>query len=87
MAATKKSNRKNSPRRRKQRDRAQLKPQDWTLGLSVVHPQAAGIDVGNAEHYVAIPPHLDAEPVRSFGCFTSELKRWRTGWSRTASNR
>ena len=64
-----------SRRGRKQQDRAQLKPQDRTLGLSVVHPQAAGIDVGNAEHYVAIPPHLDAEPVRMFGCFTADLHR------------
>ena len=58
---------------------AKLKPQDATLGLEVVHPQAAGIDVGNAEHWVAVPPHLDAEPVRRFGCFTAELvtmARW-----------
>ena len=41
---------------RKQHHRANLKPQDWTLGLSVVHPKAAGIDVGNEEHYVAVPP-------------------------------
>ncbi|MGH9557124.1 MAG: IS110 family transposase [Terriglobales bacterium] len=60
--------------RGRQRDRrAKLKPQDWTLGLEVVHPKAAGIDVGNSEHYVAIPPSLDAEPVRRFGCFTAEL--------------
>lgn len=64
-----------TPRRgRKQNRRAKLKPQDWTLGLSVVHPKAAGIDVGNAEHYVAVPPHLDREPVRMFGCFTADLK-------------
>src|SRR5208282_4378316 len=58
---------------RKQHHRAQLKPQDWTLGLSVVHPKAAGIDVGNEEHYVAVPPNLDEEPVRVFGCFTVDL--------------
>ena len=63
-----------SRRGRKQQNRAKLKPQDWTLGLSVVHPRAAGIDVGNAEHYVAVPPSVDAEPVRTFGCFTEDLK-------------
>lgn len=63
-----------SRRGRKQQDRAKLKPQDGTLGLSVVHPNAAGIDVGNQEHYVAIPPHLGTEPVRVFGCFTADLK-------------
>jgi transposase len=56
------------------RDRAKLKPQDGTLGLEVVHPKAAGIDVGNAEHWVAVPPQLDPAPVRSFGCFTADLK-------------
>lgn len=50
-----------------------LKPQDRTLGLSVVHPKAAGIDVGNEEHYVAVAPSFDPEPVRRFGCFTQDL--------------
>jgi transposase len=63
-----------SRRGRKPHHRAKLKPQDWTLGLSVVHPHAAGIDVGNQQHYVAVPPHLDQEPVRTFGCFTADLK-------------
>jgi transposase len=73
MAKTRKST--SSRRGRKQQDRAKLKPQDRTLGLSVVHPKAAGIDVGNEEHYVAVPPHLDAEPVRTFGCFTAGLNK------------
>jgi transposase len=59
--------------RSKQKKRAKLKSQDWTLGLEVVHPKAAGIDVGSAEHWVAVPPHMDAEPVRQFGCFTADL--------------
>jgi transposase len=73
MAEIKKST--SSRRGRRHKDRAQLKPQDGTLGLSVVHPKAAGIDVGNQEHYVAIPPHLDEEPVRMFACFTADLNR------------
>jgi transposase len=72
MATRKKST--SSRRGRKHKDRAPLKPHDATLGLAVVHPQAAGIDVGNAEHYVAVPPHLDAQTVRVFGCFTADLK-------------
>ena len=38
----------------------------WTdnPGLDVMHPDAAGIDVGNSEHYVAIAPDKSAEPVR-----------------------
>src|SRR5215207_1084749 len=44
-------------------------------GLDVVHPKAAGIDVGNSCHYVAVSPKLDKQPVREFGCFTQDLKR------------
>lgn len=45
------------------------------LNLHMVHPDAAGIDIGNAVHYVAVPQDRDAEPVRSFGCFTEDLKK------------
>jgi hypothetical protein len=41
----------------------------------VVHRHAAGIDVGNEEHYVAIAPHQDEMPVQRLGCFTAELMR------------
>lgn len=68
-----KAQKSRSKPRAKQNHRAQLKPQDCTLGLNVVHPKAAGIDVGNEEHWVAIPPGLDTEPVRCFGCFTRDL--------------
>ena len=42
-------------------------------GLEVMHPNAAGIDVGNSAHYVAVRPDRDAEPVRRFDCFTADL--------------
>jgi transposase len=41
----------------------------------VVHPNAAGIDVGSQVHTVAVPADRDAEPVRSFGVFTADLRR------------
>jgi hypothetical protein len=44
-------------------------------GLEVVHPNAAGIDIGNASHYVAVRPDRDPEPVRRFECFTADLYR------------
>ena len=69
-----KAQKSRSKSRAKQNHRAKLKPQDCTLGLQVVHPKAAGIDVGNEEHWVAVPPDLDPEPVQSFGCFTRELE-------------
>ena len=51
---------------------------DWKA-LEVVHPDAAGIDVGGSEHWVAVSPDRDPEPVRRFGCFTADLRemaRW-----------
>jgi transposase len=44
-------------------------------GLEVVHRDAAGIDIGSEEHYVAVGPDRDAEPVRRLGCFTEDLQR------------
>src|SRR5262252_1325140 len=75
--------RKSTSRSRgKQNGRAKLKSQDGALGLQIVHPRAAGIDVGNDEHWVAISPELDPYPVRSFGCFTRDLEamaQWLVG--------
>src|SRR5689334_6886904 len=48
---------------------------EWDEGLSALNRNAAGIDVGNAEHYVAVPAGRDPEPVRTFGSFTADLHR------------
>jgi hypothetical protein len=42
--------------------------------VEIVHPDAAGIDVGGSEHWVAVSPDRDPEPVRRFGCFTADLR-------------
>ena len=42
-------------------------------GLEIVHRDAAGIDIGNASHFVAVPADRDAEPVREFGSWTGAL--------------
>jgi transposase len=60
---------------RKQRREMMRKMQNADLSLEVVHPDAAGIDIGNESHYVAVPPSRDPQPVRCFGCVTAELKR------------
>jgi transposase len=44
-------------------------------GLAVVNPDAAGIDIGNRSHFVAVPPGRDAESIREFGCWTADLQR------------
>ncbi|MEO6061713.1 MAG: IS110 family transposase [Thermoflexales bacterium] len=42
-------------------------------GLRVIHPDAAGIDIGATSHYVAVPPDRAAEPVRCLGTHTADL--------------
>jgi len=59
---------------RKQRRETMRKMESQDLSLEVVHPDAAGIDIGNEFHYVAVPPSRDGQPVRRFGCTTAELK-------------
>lgn len=59
---------------RKQRRETMRKIQTEDLSLEVVHPNAAGIDIGNELHYVAVPPSRDSQPVGRFGCTTAELK-------------
>lgn len=44
-------------------------------GLTLTHPNAAGIDIGSASHYVAVPPDRDDEPVREFPSFTADRHR------------
>ena len=43
--------------------------------LPVIEPNAAGIDVGATEIFVAVPADRDAEPVRCFPTFTIDLER------------
>ena len=62
-------------RNRKERKEWVRRLQSGDPGLEVVHPQSAGIDVGNSAHYVAVRPNRDPEPVRRFECFTADLHR------------
>ena len=70
MAAT-----RTSQLNRKQRKELARRLQSADSGLDVVHPNAAGIDVGNSTHYVAVRPDRDPNPVRQFDCFTADLHR------------
>lgn len=45
-----------------------------SLSLECIEPDAAGIDVGATEIYVAVAPDRDAEPVRHFHTFTADLR-------------
>lgn len=52
-------------------DRTKSKP----TGLPIIHPCAAGIDIGSRFHVVAVSPDLCDEPVQTFQAFTHDLQR------------
>lgn len=60
-----KAGQKHSHRRRRKRAEVQDRP--------VLEPNAAGIDIGAREMYVAVPPDRDEHPVRVYDTFTVDL--------------
>lgn len=54
---------------------AQRKRPTTQSAITLTHPNAAGIDIGSAAHFVAVPPDRDDEPVREFASFTTDLHR------------
>jgi transposase len=62
-------------RNRKERKELARRLRSEDPGLEVIHPHAAGVDVGNSAHYVAVRPDRDSQPVRRFECFTADLHR------------
>lgn len=59
----------------------QRSPTSAAVPPRVVHPHAAGIDVGGEAHVVAVGPDCDPQPVRTFGVYTADL-RTLTDWLR-----
>ena len=47
--------------------------------LPVLNRDAAAIDIGSKQHWVAVPPGRDTEAVHSFGAFTVDLHAM-AGW-------
>src|SRR5215469_6651355 len=64
--------------KRKHSKKGKREQPDWSLNLDVVHANAAGIDIGNESHYVAVAPDRDVNPVQQFACFTEDLQRMAT---------
>jgi transposase len=60
---------------KRNQSQASLKRGKVKRNLIMLNPDAAGIDVGASEHYVAVPPERDAQPVRRFGAFTEDLHK------------
>jgi hypothetical protein len=59
---------------REQRKELGRRLQSPDPGLEIVNRHAAGIDVGSASHFVAVPPDRDPHPIREFGSWTAELE-------------
>ncbi len=52
--------------------------------LALLQPDAAGMDIGASEIFVAVPADRDDKPVRSFPTFTRDLNQladWLKAWS------
>lgn len=64
--------------RRELERRFQAKEPGW----EVVHPDVAGIDIGNESQFVAVDPQRWPEPVREFGSWTAALQEM-TVWLKT----
>src|SRR5262245_41248106 len=63
-----------SPGARQKKSSRTVQHKDPAEGLSITHPNAAAIDVGGDQHWVALPPGRAERTVRTFGCFTSQLE-------------
>ena len=60
---------------KQRRTKSKSKPADPFSGLPPLNLNAAGIDIGSREHYVAVPSDRDPKPVQTFQSFTCELHR------------
>jgi transposase len=53
--------------------RKKLHKKNQRVAPPIMHPDAAGIDIGATEIYVAVPADRDPEPIRMFATFTQDL--------------
>jgi len=67
-----------SKKQAKQKNRPRNKQVDWKA-LDIVHPDAAGIDIGGSEHWVAISPDRDETPSDASTALRRICRSWRTG--------
>ena len=67
-----KSKKPTNPNRARERSLAVPVPAS-AAPLTVVNPDAAGIDVHSDMHMVCVPADRDANPVRQFGAYTADL--------------
>src|SRR6476661_698788 len=46
-----------------------------TERVEIIHPNAAGLDIGSREIWCCVPPNRAEQTVRPFGTFTIDLQR------------
>src|SRR4029077_17329028 len=66
-------------KRRGKAKRVQKASNSELENLPILNRDAAAIDIGSGQHWVAVPPGRDTESVRSFGAFTIDLHAM-AGW-------
>ena len=54
--------------------RKKLHKKNQRVAPPIMNPDAAGIDIGATEIYVAVPADRDPEPIRMFATFTEGSK-------------
>jgi transposase len=59
----------------KRKKKKRIKNQSKQKSFKTINPNAAGIDIGSEEHWVAIPEGRDEQTVRKFECFTEDLHK------------
>ena len=57
----------------RQKEKSRSKKPKAADNIAVMHPDAAGIDIGSRSHWVAVPADRDERPVREFLSFTAGL--------------
>ena len=61
----------------KRKPSVSLKPGKSRAALTITHPNAAGIDIGSASHFVAVPPDRDDDAVYVDRLPAARDRRWR----------
>ena len=74
---------KSKPERKAKRGdrKGRRRKREGIANRPVLEPNAAGIDIGARELYVAVPPHRDEHSVRIYDTFTADRNEW-ANWLR-----
>jgi transposase len=51
------------------------KKRSKAVSLPILEPDAAGVDIGATQVFVAVPPERDPDTVRCFNTFTADLEK------------